>query len=278
MSDDYQIVTVASGARSVRSLRDGETFHPVVGPMIEARGLHVRQQHLAERARGQGSSPFVVWDVGLGAAANAIAALEAFRDAGEMPRAIELHSFDRTLAPLKFALSRADELGYFAGWENETRGLLCDGIARCGQVTWRAHTADFRDSLRDSSVPAPHSVMFDPYSPPTNPELWNLQIFKAIRERVGDEACVLTSYSCSTAVRVTLLLAGWLVGRGAATGEKKETTVAATHIALLADPLEVRWLDRVRRSTAPGPLTGKELTPRSAVTIADELSRHAQFA
>ena len=56
---------------SLRSLLHGETFHPVVGPMAEARELHVGQSRLVERARETGR--LVVWDVGLGAAANAIA-------------------------------------------------------------------------------------------------------------------------------------------------------------------------------------------------------------
>ena len=55
----FEIVTVASGARSVRSREHGETFHPVVGPMIEARGLHVTQQRLVERARAT-NSEFVI--------------------------------------------------------------------------------------------------------------------------------------------------------------------------------------------------------------------------
>ena len=35
-SDEFAIVTVQSGVRSLRSQRFGETFHPVVGPMAEA--------------------------------------------------------------------------------------------------------------------------------------------------------------------------------------------------------------------------------------------------
>ena len=54
-----------SGARSLRSREFGETFHPVVGPMAEARALHVAQQRLVARA-GETRGPFVIWDVGLG--------------------------------------------------------------------------------------------------------------------------------------------------------------------------------------------------------------------
>src|SRR4030095_5556282 len=112
MNEEFLLVTVASGARSLRSLEHGETFHPVVGPMAEARGLHVAQSRLAERARTH-TGNFVVWDVGLGAGANAVAVLEAlFSRRGR----VELHSFDCTLAPLQFASQHAEELGYLAPW------------------------------------------------------------------------------------------------------------------------------------------------------------------
>ncbi len=277
-TDHYEIVTVASGARSVRSRVNGETFHPVVGPMVEARELYVRQQRLLERARENGSEPLVVWDVGLGAAANAIAVLEAFRDASNLSCPVELHSFERTLAPLTFALSRAGELGYFAGWEMAVRELLDHQVARCGVVTWRLHAGDFRETVHNARVASPHAVLFDPYSPATNPELWNLATFSAIRKRADDAACLLTTYSRSTAVRVTLLLAGWFVGRGGATGEKDETTIAASRAEMIGSPLDARWIERVRRSTAPGPLTGLDISRRSPHEIADTLLQHPQFA
>ena len=258
----FVIVTVARGARSLRSLRHGETFHPNVGPMAEARDMHVAQQGLVTRASEAGAGPFVVWDVGLGAAANAVAVLEALRAAG--PRAVELHSFDDTLAPLEFALQHAADLGYFAGWESEVATLLRDGTVQCGRVAWRLQLGDFRERVHDARIPAPHAVLFDPYSPAANPELWNLATFSAIRRRAGED-CVLTNYSLSTQVRVTLLRAGWFVGRGGSTGEKLQTTVAATRAELLTAPLDATWLERVHRSTAAGP------------SVADELRAHPQF-
>jgi tRNA U34 5-methylaminomethyl-2-thiouridine-forming methyltransferase MnmC len=277
-AETFEIVTVASGARSLRSLEHGETFHPVVGPMSEARELHVRQQRIVERAAQPGRRPFVIWDAGLGAAANALAAIGALENAGAATRPVELHSFDRTRAPLDFALNHAAELGYFAGREKTVAALLRDGIAMAGPVTWRLHEGDFRERMNDPAIPPPHAVMFDPYSPSANPELWQLDTFAALRRRAtGDEPCTLTSYSRSTAVRVTLLLAGWFVGHGGATGEKDETTIAATRLDLLDEPLGARWLQRVRRSTAPGPLGAPGREPLTSAEVTTRLLRHPQF-
>src|SRR5512135_1583594 len=96
----YRIVKLASGAHSVHSLAHHETFHPVVGPTAEAEALYVRQLRLLDRLKEQ-KDHFVIWDVGLGAAANPITVLRASKD---LPRPIRLVSFDHTLEPLRFAL------------------------------------------------------------------------------------------------------------------------------------------------------------------------------
>jgi queuine tRNA-ribosyltransferase len=64
---------------------------------------------------------------------------------------------------------------------------------------------------------------------------------------------VLFTYSTATATRTALLLAGFAVGQGDPSGPKEETTAAATDAALLARPLDGRWLARVARSSAPFP-------------------------
>ena len=63
----YQIVRLANGVHSIRSVADDEVFHPVVGPVAEAEALYVRQVRLTDRLADGGGS-YVVWDVGLGAA------------------------------------------------------------------------------------------------------------------------------------------------------------------------------------------------------------------
>jgi hypothetical protein len=71
---------------------------------------------------------------------------------------------------------------------------------------------------------------------------------------------------------VSLLLAGFFVGKGASTGTKGETTVAATKLEYLESPLGERWLERWRRSSARGP-HGGELTAELEHTV----SAHRQF-
>ncbi|HEX8296930.1 MAG TPA: MnmC family methyltransferase [Chthoniobacteraceae bacterium] len=271
-AESFELVTVASGAQSVRSREYGETFHPVVGPMAEARGLHVRQQRLVERARAT-SGEFVIWDVGLGAGANSVAVLEAFAGVDRGAK-IALHSFDQSTAPLAFALAHAEELGYVAPFAEAFQDLLETGSAAAGPVKWQLHPGDFRQSLHLPEIPAPHAILYDPYSPATNPELWTLEHFAALFSRLDPaRECLLTNYTRSTAARVTLLLARFSVGLGHATGEKDQTTIASNSLPLLEEPLDCSWLQRVRRSTQsapfrnhpqPGPITAEDLAALSA--------------
>jgi tRNA U34 5-methylaminomethyl-2-thiouridine-forming methyltransferase MnmC len=278
----YRIVKLANGAHSVHSLAHHETFHPVVGPVAEAEALYVRQLRLVERLQHH-TGEFVLWDVGLGAAANAITAMRAARG---VPCAIHLVSFDHTLDPLAFALQNRDALGYLSGYEPYLECLLRDrhcAFQDCAEsVKWDMHLADFPTLLTQPAalkLAKPHVIMFDAFSPATNPAMWTQPLFSNLfRLLAPDRPCALPTYSRSTMLRVTLLLAGFHVGVGHATGDKEETTIAANSLALIAEPLDRRWLQRAHRSTSAEPLWEPvyRQAPLSPATW-DKLQHHPQF-
>ena len=286
LSHDYQLVQLANGARSVHSVAHRETFHPVIGPVAEAEALYVRQLDLPGRVRRH-TGEFVIWDVGLGAAANALTVLRATR---ALPGAIRLVSFDHTLAPLEFARHHAAALGYFGGYEEAVRTLVekhhVTFLDAQQDVTWDFLLADFPTLLTRwnadplaAAPPAPHAILFDAFSPAKNPAMWTAPLFADLFRRLDPQRpCALPTYSRSTLLRVTLLLAGFFVGVGHATGEKEETTIAANTLALLAEPLDAKWLQRVRNSTSAEPLW--EPVYRQARLSAaswEKLQAHPQF-
>lgn len=281
-TDGFELVVLPNGSRSIRSLAHGETMHVGTDPVTESRRLHAGQLGIAQRASAWGGpGPFVVWDVGLGPAANAIAALKALESAwiaSSSPEPwAEIHSFEIATDVLEFALSHASELGYLAGREALFVDLLSHGVCHpMPGLLWRLHRGDF--SLGHWEASAPSAVMFDPYSPLQNADMWTLDLFTRMRAVVSPSGCLLTNYTRSTPVRVTMLLAGWFVGRGIATGGKEETTVAATDPSLLDDPLDLGWLARVRSSTSSAPLRGSSLS-RAPISPGDYalLEAHPQF-
>ncbi|MBN2508605.1 MAG: methyltransferase [Verrucomicrobia bacterium] len=279
----YTLVRLPNGACSVHSLAHHETFHPVVGPVAEAEALYVRQLRLPERA-GAETGEFVVWDIGLGAAANPVTVLRALR---HWPGGVRIESFDHTLEPLRFALEHAGALGYLRGYETRLRSLLEAGETQFRDaalsVTWRVHLGDFPAWLAEPErepVPKPHALLYDAYSPATNPAMWTAPLFGRLFGRLDPgRPCALATYSRSTLLRSTLLLAGFHVGAGHATGEKEETTIAANTPELIAEPLGRRWLGRARRSTSAEPLweplyRQARLSPESW----ERLRRHPQFS
>ena len=79
-------------------------------------------------------------------------------------------------------------------------------------------------------------------------------------------------------LRVTLLLAGFFVGVGHATGEKDETTIAANSIELIEEPLDRRWLARARRSSSAEPLVKPMYRQaRLSPETWERLQQHRQF-
>jgi tRNA U34 5-methylaminomethyl-2-thiouridine-forming methyltransferase MnmC len=247
--------------------------------------LHVGQQRLAERvAACSESPPFVVWDIGLGPAANAITAIAAIKElngVGVEGKSVEIHSYEIDTSVLEFSLQHASALKYLEGWEATVGELLVSGVARPAPgMTWHLHRGDFSRSRPEA--PSPSAIFFDPYSPARNAEMWSLETFRMIRDAVADPDspdCTMTNYTRSTSVRVTMLLAGWFVGTGVPTGEKEETTIAANRPGLLEKPLDGAWLSRVRSSTNSSPLRGRnyERGPISPEDYA-RLITHPQFS
>ena len=189
-----------------------------------------------------------------------------------------MHSFDRTSAPLAFALRHADELEYLVPFRAAIEALLAKGHARIGAIDWHFHAGDFSGTMHQTEIPAPHAVLYDPYSPGTNADMWTLEHFTRLHARLDpSRPCLLTNYTRSTAVRVTLLLAGFFVGCGHATGEKDQTTIAANTAGLLDDPLPHSWLDRVMRSTRGAPLRLGKAGSRIAADDLARLRAHPQF-
>ena len=274
----FELVTLKGGGRSILSKVHGETMHIGSDPRTEAEGLHVRQQKLLERMeKFPGSDPFVIWDIGLGPAGNAIAAIEALQGLG---RPLEIHSFEISTEVLEFALHHAGSLGYLSGWEAAVRELLAGGVAYpAPTIRWQLHRGDF--SRAKIKAPAPSAIFFDPYSPARNPEMWTIGIFSSIWSVVGGAdapPCTMTNYTRSTSVRVSMALAGWFVGVGAPTGGKTETTIAANSIQLLEKPIDCNWLKHVHASTNAAPLRSAlyEKSPISAEDF-ESLKQLPQF-
>jgi queuine tRNA-ribosyltransferase len=276
----HELVAFPNGSFSVKPLASPtgyeEAMHSHVGPWQEAETIYVGQARLAEKLARAGG-PLVVFDLGLGIAANAIAAIEFF--SGCAPRRdLHLHSYELHLDGLRLALTHAERFPWVARHVEALRALLANGEWTSGpeggpRLQWRLVEGDFL-SADLTGVAAADVVFFDFYSPKACPELWDVGCFSKLKTACSPRAELFT-YGASTAARSAMLLAGWHVGRGGATEAKSETTVAAAELSDLARPLGEDWLQKLGRSEKPLP---PSIAPLSRDIALEQIRNHPQFS
>ncbi len=281
---DYEIQTSPQGFSSIRQLSSGEVMHSVSAPEDEANRLYVEQSRLALRLRRRSSDdeqPLVAWDVGLGAASNAMAAVHRVETelatAGPAAlRPLHLISFERDLDPLILAARHASHFPHLR--HGAPHGLLNKGRwgHASGLIDWRLLRGDFLEHLE--GAPAPDLIFFDPFSAKTDTALWHTDVFARIHRHCQPAPAELYTYAAGTAVRAALLLAGFFVAEGVSTGPKATTTVAFTQRGTSGDApqlLGADWLARWRRSDAKYPAG---LTAAQQTAFEQRIERHPQFA
>jgi queuine tRNA-ribosyltransferase len=248
---NHEVVRTRGGVLAVRSVADGEIMHPGVGPLVEAQQLYVQQSRLAERLLAAPGETLVLFDVGLGAGSNAVAARAVSEASPAGAGRLEVISFERDLDALELALEHGVDFGLDGEAGQAARALIRDGRHETPRTLWRLTRGDALQSMAQERALA-DLVFWDPFSPRVNGPLWTVAAFTAVRRLAGPR-CLLLTYSASTAVRVAMLLAGWAVGIGDGIGDKAQTTAAAVDVAQLRRPLEPSWLRRLQRADAPWP-------------------------
>jgi queuine tRNA-ribosyltransferase len=256
----YEVV-VKDDVGYIRDTVSGEVMHPGSDPAQEAQSLYVEQSRLLERLESGSEEPLVVWDVGLGAAANAMAAILAVENAGpEAARPLKLVSFENDLDSLKLAL---DHPGWFRHLRHAApQALLRDSRwnSLASPIEWLLLNGDF--ALRKFEAPPPDIVFFDPFSFKTDGALWTLNAFRELASAFKGKHTELYTYTYSTSVRAAMLAAGFYVAKGRATGLKGETTVGLSPRAAAAahgrELLGQEWLTKWRRSDAQVPFGSTE--------------------
>jgi len=230
-------------------------MHSVTDPVEEARSLYVEQSRLVERLQAPADEPLVVWDVGLGAAANAMAAILAVEASPRTQRAMTLVSFENDLDSLELALTN---IGWFKHLHHAApQQLLASGrwVNSTGTIEWLLQSGDF--ATLKFAAPPPDIIFFDPFSFKTDSSLWTLTAFRELARVCDRRKVELFTYTNSTSVRAAMLAAGFHIARGRGTGPKTETTIGLSPAAAAAEHphelLGLEWLAKWRRSDAQAP-------------------------
>jgi queuine tRNA-ribosyltransferase len=278
---NYAVHIAHEGFASIRQVSSGEIMHMRTPPMEEARSLYVEQSNLAQRLSAS-PEPLVIWDVGLGAAANAMAAIQCYEaQATKGPiRPMHLISFENDLDSLKLALRHDDKFPYLR--HGGPVGLLERGAWQSKQhagLSWELLPGDFLATVAQAPAP-PDLVFYDMFSSKTHGEQWTIDIFRHLFAACAGRAAELFTYSHSTAARAALLAAGFYVAKGRPAGAKEGTTIAFTPAALGSpftrsyELLAAEWVGRWHRSHAKFPA---EVRTEERSAFEQLIETHAQF-
>ncbi len=251
---DFVVSRNVAGQARIKQTSSGETMHPTGAPNAEATQLYVDQALVMPRLA---EAELCIWDVGLGAAHNAmaaIAAVEAAAKAGASLQPLRIVSFERDLDALKLALTH---VGSFEHLQHAApSALLRDALwrSKCAPITWELHAGDFPGTMRETET-RPDVIWFDPFSAKADAGLWTVEAFRVLREAAGERCVSLHTYSSSTAVRAVMLAGGWMVLSAPGAGTREESTIAATAAAVPRlerfggiELLGKTWLERWERS------------------------------
>ena len=268
----YEVI-VSGGVGHIRDMSSGEVMHPGSDPTEEARSLYVDQSRLVERLRNACSEPLVVWDVGLGTAANAMAAILAAESLAPAARRLLVVSFENDLDSFKLALGH---MRWFKHLRHAApRALLADNrwTNSASTIEWRLLAGDFAVTKFDA--PSPDIIFFDPFSFKTDSALWTLAAFRELAGVCAAKPAELFTYTYSTSIRAAMLAAGFYVAKGRGTGPKAETTIGlssrAAEVPHRHELLNGEWLAKWQRSEAQAPFGCLDEDWRGAVLA------HPQF-
>ncbi len=255
----FRLHTSTHGFTSIQHADSGEIMHSVNQPDAEAERVYIAQSQLVAAAL-DGTRPLVVWDVGLGAAHNAMALVRAL-DGAPAHAPVELVSFERDLDAFHLALANT---GPFAHLRHPAPNIVAHrGRFERERFTWSLAEGDFLERM--TSAPRPDVIFYDPFSAKVDAPLWSLAEFTALRALLTGPVELFT-YTASTAIRTTLLAAGFHVAAGVPSGPKEETTIALLPGDGLAHSLlGGEWLARRARSSARLP------------ELDETIDRHPQF-
>ncbi len=253
----FELVAFPNGTHSLLDLTANEAMHSYVGPWEEANRVYVEPSRLRERLTGSDPSPLVLYDVGMGIATNALAAIAARETLAGPARQLHIISFETDLGGLEKSIECASRFPFISGRENLLEELLKSRhwSSNDDSIQWNLLEGPLLD--RVSEAPPAELIYFDFYSPGTVPELWTIETFRTLRAKTRENA-TLHTYVAATAARVAMLLGGFYVGRGPATPAKKETTIASVSREPLERLLDQVWAERLIQAEKPFPMDWRE--------------------
>ena len=215
----FRVLRTDDGSHTLVDVASGDSFHSGSGAASECRHVYLENSGIGDRLRSGRSAS--VLEIGFGTGmAFAITAAAAIRSGARLEYvAIERRPLDARL--VAEVLSPADDLGgEYAAVRQRLVEWLSDVPLRSGESHLLRIAPGCRMRLEVCDAAEWHpveeerfaAVYFDPFSPASNPELWELPMLARMHELL-EEGGRLVSYCVSSEVRRRLQSVGFTVHR-----------------------------------------------------------------
>lgn len=217
-TEPFQIGLGFEGNWTLKDLATGELMHAGRDGTREAEVLYLEGSKIqADLEQGRACC---VWDVGLGAGFNAMALVDLWDRIQK--GTLRIVSFENNPKVFQFVLRHTMQFPHVS--DSRPQKILTEGTIVEGDFRWDLCVGDFTSTLDDA--PPPDIIFFDPYSQGSQPDLWSVDLFARLREKLAGTRGRLLTYSASTQVRLKLLAAGFFVHAVASPGPQGEGTLA----------------------------------------------------
>lgn len=239
----FTMVQTNDGSYTIRLDYYEENMHSLSGAYEEALLKHVYPSGIL----GVKKEEIHVLDVGFGLGYNILALIMELAHCRFDGRlfVVSLEK-ERTLLPAMDCIMFHDDKDMMYSF---IKNAYAKGIERNDMISVAVHFGDARETILKLNTAIFDAVFFDPFSPSRNPECWSVEFLKEIA-RLMDDAAILTTYSSAPQIRMAMLEAGFIIGKGPSVGGKREGTLAAkTKVITPLDSDELNALYQNKRST-----------------------------
>lgn len=211
-----QKIITDDGSVTFRSDKVDECYHTKSGAVEEAFEKHVYPSNIKELAK---NNKIVIFDICFGLGYNSAAAIDTIKEINKNCE-ILIYALENDQEILDKILEIEPNFKSF----NYIKYIVKTHFIDKDNIKIKILFGDAKERIKEINDLA-DAVFFDPFSPKIAPEMWGLEFFKDINNKMKKDR-VLTTYSCARIVRDNLKGAGFLVYDGPKIGRRSPSTIA----------------------------------------------------
>ncbi|MEL6353786.1 MAG: MnmC family methyltransferase [Cyanobacteria bacterium J06627_28] len=217
-------VLTEDGSSTFYSQTFGEWFHSRKGAYNEAQQTYVKAANITQRAQ---SPQLNILDICYGLGYNTAAALDEIRQMNAHCQ-VAVKALELDVEVPRRAIAHNLLHHYSAPTQQVLHSLATNHIAKTQTLCAELLLGDARQQIQRVAAQnwLADVIFFDPFSPPHCPQLWTVEFFQQVAQRLNTQGGVLVTYSCAAAVRAAMKICGLLIGEIPAGGRQWPGTIA----------------------------------------------------